>query len=675
MKRYFFVMFLLVSILFSGCGTTSIPTVINAPFHPTTTPNPSNTPTPLPTSTITPSPMPTATNTLVPTPTNTPSPTPLPKVPITVYNVSDLFSNFDRTTQGGDDAAWSPDGKWLAIANPLGVILFDGATYQKITTITMKNGAQSLMFSQDNRQLLAISANGDGLLWDIANNQITQSFTNLSQVKDFCPQGQTLAIYGWTAKRLICGNQKAHKIFRTNLGPSQTLSQDGNLAVVGGHDDVRIFDVLTGKVSHSLIAKPIQLDEVFSVALSSDGGLLAYGGDLGVVRLWHVQDEKLLTTFTVTPGKITGLAFRPDGNMLVAASDSDTTIVDLANNYQQMALEKEKSGVINTGEVSYFTLNPDGSLLATSNQSYNDAGNFPKTYKVWNTFTNQTIFETQEPPVDYFDLFPPTPDIAWSPNGQILATGGPIHVILWNTITWKEIRTLEIGETESLTFSPDSRFLAVGCYSMKEGSINNDHCIKVYDVETGQKILDLGGSSFITISNYAWKETHQLSFSPDGKILASTSGYAQDGIKFWSMDTGKEIDQEFKPVGSIYFRFSPSWDLVATNAMNSIATELWKINDGKIVRTNPILIDNNVGEFAINPGGSLFLDANRKWGWYDGDYNDKKPRILEFWDIQAKKLISKVDYGSTIKNISFSADGCTLAISSEDGITRIFRVQ
>ncbi|MDR3576143.1 MAG: hypothetical protein P4L50_19930, partial [Anaerolineaceae bacterium] len=150
MKRYFFVMFLLVSILFSGCGTASIPTAINAPLLPTTTPNPSNTPTPLPTSTITPSPMPTATNTLVPTPTNTSSPTPLPKVPITVYNVSDLFSNFDRTTQGGDDAAWSPDGKWPAIANPLGVILFDGATYQKITTITMKNGAQSLMFSQDN---------------------------------------------------------------------------------------------------------------------------------------------------------------------------------------------------------------------------------------------------------------------------------------------------------------------------------------------------------------------------------------------------------------------------------------------------------------------------------------------------------------------------------------------
>jgi WD40 repeat protein len=57
--------------------------------------------------------------------------------------------------------------------------------------------------------------------------------------------------------------------------------------------------------------------------------------------------------------------------------------------------------------------------------------------------------------------------VAFSPNGQMLATGSSNSVIkLWDIVTGKCLNTLD-GHTNrvvSLAFSPDSQILASGSY-------------------------------------------------------------------------------------------------------------------------------------------------------------------------------------------------------------------
>lgn len=121
------------------------------------------------------------------------------------------------------------------------------------------------------------------------------------------------------------------------------------------------------------------------------------------------------------------------------------------------------------------------------------------------------------------------PSISFSANGSLLACGGS-PMTVWDLSAGKEIASF--GGGHGVALSPDGKLLAA--------TSNSDRSIEVFDVATRQTVRRLEGHE---------QSVRQVIFSPDGKLLLSSSGSYQDGppgpprqdVRGWDVATGKQL--------------------------------------------------------------------------------------------------------------------------------------
>jgi WD40 repeat protein/tRNA A-37 threonylcarbamoyl transferase component Bud32 len=100
-----------------------------------------------------------------------------------------------------------------------------------------------------------------------------------------------------------------------------TFSPDGQRLALASGNEVRLFEVATGKEA---LAFP-RLDGVACLAFSPDGGLLAAGGSDRGVRAWETATGREALALPGHTGPVSFLAFSPDGRTILSASG---TVVD-----------------------------------------------------------------------------------------------------------------------------------------------------------------------------------------------------------------------------------------------------------------------------------------------------------------------------------------------------------
>ncbi len=176
------------------------------------------------------------------------------------------------------------------------------------------------------------------------------------------------------------------------------------IATGGGDKTVRLWDVATGALKHTLTG---HTGGVNSVAFSPDGKTIASGD--GTVRLWDVATGALKHTLTGHTRGVNSFSFSPDGKTIATGGgDKTVRLWDVATG----ALKHTLTG--HTRGVSSVAFSPNGRTIASIN--WREA-------LLWDLILYLDI--TPEPP-DTVDIPGPTIAIRTPSAAQILDHSTPV---------------------------------------------------------------------------------------------------------------------------------------------------------------------------------------------------------------------------------------------------------
>ena len=187
-------------------------------------------------------------------------------------------------------------------------------------------------------------------------------------------------------------------------------------------------------------------DHVLSLAFKPNSYLLASGSSDDTIRIWDVGDNTNLRHVRTLRGhteSVYSVAWSPDGRTLASASRDGTVRLWNPNNGINFAVLRG-----HTEWVVSVAWSPDGRILAS--------GSHDHTVRLWNPDTHGTLRVLQ-------GLKGSVTSLAFHPDGQTLASWSSNSTIrLWHPNTGAHKATLTGHHGHFLAFSPNGQILAGG---------------------------------------------------------------------------------------------------------------------------------------------------------------------------------------------------------------------
>lgn len=343
--------------------------------------------------------------------------------------------------------AFSPDGRTIATGSADGtIVLWDIQLIHPLADRLEGHQAAALSVAvgPDGRLLATGSSDSTVKMWDLETGQEIDQY-QVSELSGgvtsvaFSPDGTTLiaGTFDWGNNVSLWDIRTGRPISATMGGHtdevfSVAFSPDGQTAASGSLDGTVIFwDPATGQpLSEPLTDIPppegtnARVNDVWSVAFSPDGRLLATGRGGGDILLWDVETQQPSGAPLIGHGDtVMGLAFSPDGRIL--ASGGGDRLIRLWDVDTRQPIGQPLSG--HAGIVSNLSFSPDGRLLAS--------GSWDGAIRLWDTQTKQ--------PVGGAIVVGPElviNAVTFSPDGQMLvSTANDGSILIWNLAenTWK----------------------------------------------------------------------------------------------------------------------------------------------------------------------------------------------------------------------------------------------
>jgi WD40 repeat protein len=206
-------------------------------------------------------------------------------------------------------------------------------------------------------------------------------------------------------------------------------------------------------------------DAIRAVAVNPDGRILAGGGGSAdpTIKLWSFPDGRCLSNLSGHTSEIWSLAFSADGQILASGSTDHTIrLWHVPTGRCLHILAEHLHWVMSVA----FGCQPD--LLASAG--------FDRMIKFWNVHTGECLRTWQ--------VGQSICSIAFSPDGDLLASGSIERTVgLWDVATGECLQTLS-GHTHfvwSVAFSPDGRLLASGSFdrTIRLWDLDTGECLQV----------------------------------------------------------------------------------------------------------------------------------------------------------------------------------------------------
>jgi WD40 repeat protein len=192
-------------------------------------------------------------------------------------------------------------------------------------------------FSPDGKTVAACGFKGKLPVWDVVTGKQVDVFAGEeARCLEYSPDGKTLA-WGRSPQSvrlrdLATGKEQFLAGFNMTIVRTIAFSPDSKMiAMAGNHrgnqgkvdNVIHVWNIAQRKEVHQLRGHG---QNVYHVAFSSDGKLLASTGQDGTVRLWSVATGKQLFAHRNEEQAALSVTFSPDGNTLAMTAGKTVTL-------------------------------------------------------------------------------------------------------------------------------------------------------------------------------------------------------------------------------------------------------------------------------------------------------------------------------------------------------------
>jgi WD40 repeat protein len=407
-------------------------------------------------------------------------------------------------------------------------------------------------------------------------------------------------------------------------------SPDGRLIAVPSAKCLLLMDARSGQLVRTL-SWP---DGTYRACFSPDGKRIVAGTDFDA-RVWDVASGREELRLTGHKRNVWIAVFSPDGRQ-IAASGQDPTIKvwDAVTGRELHTLDVDEDSI------GHLAFSPDGKKLVSNG----------KVARVWDTSTGKELAILRDQVGRFTHL-------AFRPDGKVLAMADAANVILWDTETWQPIRTFPTSTPGSglLAFTPDGKTL------LTAREFHDEHSARQFcrwDAVTGMEKarLPLPGKA-------GWLGG---ALSADGRTVCflSTEGPVTDGkhrLAIYDAETGQELpstDRNAGLVGAV--AVSPDGKVLAGGTENG-GVRLWDLAAWVPGEPPPCrVLEGHAGAvlaLVFSPDGATLASAGKDGNVVLRDAADGRKR----WELAGA-------CAEAVPQLAFSPDGKVLGVGQKDGV-------
>ena len=306
------------------------------------------------------------------------------------------------------------------------------------------------------------------------------------------------------------------------VGGKLDWSPTGNVFVTEGSDGSGVVDIQDVETGRSIRSFPGHDGDITDVAFSPDGSKLATTGVDGFLKVWDPVDGTLLTEVSGV-GVAQGTSFSDDGT-LVAVAWPDEAAVRVVNTSTDRVV-RTFGDLLGANATSF---GPGGARIAVSTVQTVQGDRFSRVYLV-DVATSERLRVEGLGATTGGAL--QTTDVAWSPDGDLVAAGADATLKIWETTTGDLRHELagHAGFITSVDWRPDpsNRVLVTGA---------EDGTARVWRID------ESGATRTMSLLSSDMTNVTGVAFSPDGTRVMTGNDLTSPWIKIWDVSPAGDAE-------------------------------------------------------------------------------------------------------------------------------------